>query len=565
MSVAKAELIELEVDLDEHVRELPAVTMRPVRALLTALFVLINGQLNRVHDVSAAQRGLAAATRLSYLVDGLIDEMAVEPFGADATDCLEGYHEVDHDASQLRLLLNYGHFSEVMPEVHRDYYAVSGDRAVGFKLQHASPEFAEHEARDILLTEFGGPFGFNAPPEIDQRFDALAATAPAYGADLILLQDQLYAFYEQALVEPALLTDAGMVVAAGLTNDEFVRFRAAVYTVGDICRGLARALWRRVEAGTADEAVEKELVEWVSVNWRADYLVGVLVKLSRLEAARVEDVLNIYTLDLRPDSKCTAHAGDGFLPPLVRLADSFIFNGDLIRLFMLARNLLFVLNRVDRRRFDKLVSQEMEPQLIEQAEAVLARLPGIEIVRNHDWNDGEIDLLVYSPTENIALHVQVKAAIPPQGARMVQAIESRAREGLKQLARFGELEATRRDEVLSDALGHDVRDVAVMDVLLSRTSFGTSALWRDAGAVAFVNLLLLAEIVAGADAKAPLADFDVRASTRLDEIVSLAKPKWVEREIDLDVVKLRLPILEYEFEALARSRADAWQRVGVLP
>jgi Holliday junction resolvase-like predicted endonuclease len=249
----------------------------------------------------------------------------------------------------------------------------------------------------------------------------------------------------------------------------------------------------------------------------------------------------------------------------VRLADSFIFNGDLIRLFMLARNLLFVLNRVDRRRFDKLVSQEMEPQLIEQAEAVLARLPGIEIVRNHDWNDGEIDLLVYSPTENIALHVQVKAAIPPQGARMVQAIESRAREGLKQLARFGELEATRRDEVLSDALGHDVRDVAVMDVLLSRTSFGTSALWRDAGAVAFVNLLLLAEIVAGADAKAPLADFDVRASTRLDEIVSLAKPKWVEREIDLDVVKLRLPILEYEFEALARSRADAWQRVGVLP
>jgi hypothetical protein len=98
-----------------------------------------------------------------------------------------------------------------------------------------------------------------------------------------------------------------------------------------------------------------------------------------------------------------------------------------------------------------------------------------------------------------------------------------------------------------------------------RTSFGTSGLWRDAGLVVLVNLLLLAEVVAGADAKAPLADFDIRASTRLDEIVSLAKPKWVEREIDLDLAKVRLPMLDYEFEALGRCRAEAWHRVGTLP
>ena len=157
MEDAKAELVALEGELDAHVRQLPAVTQRPVRALLTAFHVLVNGQLNRVDDVEAAQRGIAIAARLSYLVNGLIDQMAVEPFGANATDCLEGYHEVDPDASQLRLVLNYGHFSEVMPEVHRVYYAVAGDRTGGFTLRHASPEFAENEARDIMLTEFGGP------------------------------------------------------------------------------------------------------------------------------------------------------------------------------------------------------------------------------------------------------------------------------------------------------------------------------------------------------------------------------------------------------------------------
>jgi hypothetical protein len=534
--------------------------------MLTAFYVLINGQLNLADDVDAVQRGLAAAARLSFLVNGVLVQMEVEPFGADASDCLEGYHEVDRDASQLRFLLNFGHFSEVMPEVHRDYYAVSGDREIGFTLQHASPQVAADEARDILLTEFGGPFGFNAPaPAIDHRFDELALTAPTFGPDLLALHDQLYGFYERALVEPALVTDAGMIEAVGVTNEEFVRFRAAVYAVGDICRGLARALWRRVKAGNAGEAVEKELLEWVSVNWRADFLVSVLARLSALETPRVERLLEIYTLDLRPESRRTAHAGDGFMPPFVRLADSFIFNGDLIRLFMLARNVLFVLNRLDRNRFDEFVSHEMEPQLIAQADSILARLPGVEVVRNYDWGDGEIDLLAFSSTENIALHIQVKAAIPPQGARMVQAIESRAREGLEQLARFRNLEAATQDKILSDALGRDVEDVAVIDVLLSRTSFGTSALWRDAGGVALVNLLLLSEVVAGADTRAPLADFGCRATRRLDQIISYADPKWVEREIDLDLAKIRLPILEYELEELARTRAEAWQRVGALP
>ncbi|MEJ7791987.1 MAG: hypothetical protein WKF65_08465 [Gaiellaceae bacterium] len=62
---AKDELIALERDLDEHVRRLPAVTARPVRALLTAFHVLVNGQLNRSDDVEAAQRGIVIAARLS--------------------------------------------------------------------------------------------------------------------------------------------------------------------------------------------------------------------------------------------------------------------------------------------------------------------------------------------------------------------------------------------------------------------------------------------------------------------------------------------------------------------
>src|SRR5205823_6505605 len=75
-------------------------------------------------DDEAGLRGVAAAGRLSYLVKDLIGRMAVAPFGASATDVLDSYREADTDASQLLFLLNYGHFSELMPEVRRGYYAV---------------------------------------------------------------------------------------------------------------------------------------------------------------------------------------------------------------------------------------------------------------------------------------------------------------------------------------------------------------------------------------------------------------------------------------------------------
>jgi hypothetical protein len=83
-----------------------------------------------------------------------------------------------------------------MPEIHRGYFAVSGDRDSGFALRHASPELAEHEARDIVLTEFAGPFGFAvAPAAIDEQFDALVATAPVLPANaLIAMHERLYGF-----------------------------------------------------------------------------------------------------------------------------------------------------------------------------------------------------------------------------------------------------------------------------------------------------------------------------------------------------------------------------------
>jgi hypothetical protein len=74
---------------------------------------------------------------------------------------------------------------------------------------------------------------------------------------------------------------------------------------------------------------------------------------------------------------------------------------------------------------------------------------------------------------------------------MVRQVESRALEGLKQLTRLRDLPAGERDRVLSGAL---------VDVLLSRSSFGTARLWTKAGGVALVNPALLRLVAAEAKA-----------------------------------------------------------------
>ena len=92
---------------------------------------------------------------------------------------------------------------------------------------------------------------------------------------------------------------------------------------------------------------------------------------------------------------------------------------------------------------------------------------------------GEFDLLVYDPRDNSVCHIQAKAPVPPQGARMVARLEGRVLEGLDQLRRFRELPESERTRIVTNAVGSAVTDPQLIhDVVMTRTSFGTAAVWN---------------------------------------------------------------------------------------
>jgi hypothetical protein len=447
----------------------------------------------------------------------------------------------------------------VMPEVHRNYFSVTGDAASGFTLEHRTPEFGEHEALDIMLNELALASSVNPAADLERdRFDELASLAP--NADLNAIIEVLQSFvkhHRAFLKESAVLTEEGYRAALGVGRQEFERFRVALFAIADWCKGMASALARRLRREGHSDAVWQELLEWISVHWKQEFLVGLVSSMAGLSPTVTERLLGFLTVDFRPGRSLAKNAGDGFLPPLARFADSYLFNPDLLKLFLPARNLLFALNRVDRKRFDEMVSEHLEPQLIADAVTLFQRFKDLVVVRNHSWKGGELDLLVYSPAENAALHVQGKAVIAPQGARMVQAVESRIQEGIEQLRRFRALEQQEIDEIVSQAVKAEVHGVRVTDALLSRSCFGTTHIWSQLKEIVPLNLELLASVARqGLDQGKPLSlrELGTQVWQEIHRLAQFARPAWSMEELPAGRTTIRLPMLEFDTKAVWREQ-----------
>ena len=175
---------------------------------------------------------------------------------------------------------------------------------------------------------------------------------------------------------------------------------------------------------------------------------------------------------------------------------------------------------------------------------------------------GEVDLLLFSPSQNAAAHLQAKAPLAPQGARMTRRVETRAEEGLS-LQRLRGLSDSARDAVLSELLGRRVQGVCVSDVLLSRSHFGTARFWAKAQDVACLNLGLLQLLVDEAREVAgelSLRDLPVRAGTMLDDFLREAAPSWQHETINLGESSVDVPMLQYDRSVSARWRVRASPR-----
>lgn len=482
----------LEAELDRMVELLPLVQL-PSRVFLSCYFAAVDSQMRgaRLGSSGAAnpEIGMALAGRLSYLVPLL------RSFKHDEQPSAQHVVEfVDAEViAQVFMLMGYAHFSELMPEVHRGRWSVERE-AETFVLRHKDASVTTAEARDVVLSELALQFMIPPPPSNQSVFDAFVANERLELHTLARLIDTYARYYVDAAFEESALSGDDFTLALGVGEDEFHRFRAVWLAIAEVCLGMADAVERRAqrEGLQSDPKFIGELNEWTGPMMSKAFLDGAALAISGLSPKSYDALMDIFSFD---PAEGTVVAGDGFFPPLLRIQDSYLFSPHIVRVMMASRNLLYAVNKRDRRRFDDLVSANLEPKLVSAAAELFRAIEGVSVVPNASWNKGEIDLLVFDPSVNTVLHIQAKAPIPVEGARMVHSLEDHVRKGFAQLDAFRKLTPAERDRIVSRAVGAEVRDLRVVDALLSRTCLGTERVWRDAAGIAVVNLPLLREVL----------------------------------------------------------------------
>lgn len=547
-------LISFERSLDQQIPNLALLSL-PLRGVLTFLYgqidCLFNG--NRLEDEPQRRPlvGQSLAGRLSYLLPFIL-KCPTEPSQGSAFDALSGMNSVDNQ-EEFKLFMSYGHLCELMPEVHRNYYEISGTDEY-FYLSHRNELFCQSYVKDIVLTELARPFlsirEWNDEIVFDSQVENFrAAQRSVYDPQLMHVTIEKYYFHHLTYTfEHPIISNEGFMAAVGTTFEEFCGFRAAWNSIADYCLGMAAALCRMIRKFPNEgRKLEGEFLEWIAAMLKETFLRELITTMSGLTNGKFDSLLTIFSIG--PDESEAVQAGDGFFPPILRLKGFYLFNPNVLQHMLISRNIPYALNKLDREHFDKFVSEHMEPQLIAVASNIFERLEGVQIVKNFNWSGGEIDLLVYRSSENVALHVQAKATIPPDGARMLAALEKRSKEGLKQLRDFRALSAQKIDAIVSNAVNRQVKDVRIVDVLLGWAGFGTNEVWAMMSGVAPMNLALLCNLV-DATPNISLLSFREQAHELINKLCDEVSPQWGREQFVIGDNKIEFPRLDFKAEKL---------------
>lgn len=559
MADALTEIQAFEKQADTEIAKL-ALWRRPIRSILSLIYLSADGQYVGTRFNRKSPRddevGTAMIIRMSYVIP-FFDKCSRE-IGADLDDALSVVD--DRFQTDIKNLLGYAHFCEIMPLVWRGSFAVER-RPSGFALSHPDKEFVRHEENDILMSEMVLPHDLAPPPYPIENCKRMIKAWPHIPGDaLIDVLKGAYDHYLGNVFELPLLSDEAFDEGFDFSRADFIRIRAALMAYADFCLGMADAaelLSGRAVTRPRRETLQREVGEWAAPLLDRNHIIGTAAGLAEVKPDTAERIVDFFTLDL--DNLEGSGGGEGFFPPFLRLGGALLFSPHAVKRTMPERNLLYSIVRTDKKRFDNVVSSHLEPALLEDAAQFLSALPGVEVAKNVNWQKGEIDLLAYHEASNSAFQLQAKAGVPPQGARMVAQVESRTLEAAKQIRRFLDLSSEERDAICSSAIGRKVAGVVWSSGILVRTCLGTEKSWTGiAGFVPLNPVLLRAAVKRIADgSEFTFANFGDVVDEELARLRARAVLGWENKSFILFGEKIELPLLDLDYAAIRDFRDEA--------
>lgn len=547
-------LLKFEGEADEYMKSLSLWSL-PYRSVYSAALLAADASYSGgrfgEHREPDRDKGGTMLARYSYWRPYL--RKCTQDIGANIADALR--FVTDEVRLELTQALQYSHFCELMPFAHRQALVVERTDS-GFRLRYPSQTAADFEALDVIASELAlsavvKNFKYDPRPLLE-----MVQTWPhTRMSTLDPMLRQAYDFHLGNIREDAFIVAGSYERVLGFQRDEFLRVRAAMMAFSSWCLGMAYA----AEAYAIDakdimqDYFGNECLGWLVPLLRRDMVYGMITQLAGVTADRVEAILRFFEDDpFSPDGV----SGDGYLAPIINFGESILLSPRAMHQMTSERNILYVLNKRDRGRFNELVSAELEPSLLAHAKKLLDRIPGVETKTNVLWDSGEIDLLAFCSATNTACQFQAKAAIPANGARMTRQVESNTLTAVRQLQDFERLPTSKKDAVIRAAFGVRANNVEWASGVISRSSFGTALAWEAVADRAAMNLPLLQLVVEQLETERnnDLTTFPLLAAQILRKIADEVIVGWRDETLEVFGTTLVVPLLQLNDRAIAERR-----------
>jgi hypothetical protein len=460
----------------------------------------------------------------------------------------------------IRRLYKYGHFSMIMPQVHRKVFQITKDDENSFRLTYPSKEFEQAELKDkilgVLSEQFSHEFLNNEAMDryLVQRIDS--------GETVLCEKDQpwieelyLHHMYTQFRVE--VLTDDILTPHLGFSNMEYNQFVAAFKAFCDFSIALGRAFNRAAEA--TEDRNKAEL-------FMSEYMENVVCSLNQLFLEQTKPLCGLQDDSFKAilgyfaqkyentayQINCYSACGDGYLPPFELTKNQVIFSPHSIRYLHTFNNILYSVNKKRQDLFNNQISSSLEPVLINQVEQLFTAFPDLKIKKNIIYTGSEIDMLVLSEKEQVCLVFQAKATLAPASSRTLSRVQDRSIEGIEQIKKFEALEKADQLNIINGCFGTDLQGLKIISILLVRSSAGSEDVWNIG--ISCVNHSFLSGMLARKISQNDevFIDFDQQINKYMDELIEVSG--WVtnEEKFELNGLTLKFPDMDMKFNDVLR-------------
>jgi hypothetical protein len=539
------QVLKIEQELDEKLENLE-IWKLPFQTILSWLLMTID----EVDRNKGADTAIDYCSRLSYIYKYVKQYAAKEPLNSTTNSILSFDRQYIGD---INFLIAYAHFSLLVPQVRRGVMGITAVSGNAVELDYVNKETEHAELIDRLYSYISLQAMVSYPKEellkkfLSKKANELGTMFSGEDAHWV---NEMADFFKQYHITVQVLPSKLLEEVLGFSFEDYLSFKGALRAFGEYHLQLAKAFF--VAANAEKESPERAdslMAQYFEniVNCLDFKFVGFYMRISGLSKDKVLRLmsyyLSIYSNNTGEKFEERGFSGEGFYPPFTLFDKHLIWSPYAVRYMLTINNILYSVNKKQAKTFDEQLSSYLEPTLINQLEYLFTSLQGVQVRENVNYPGSEIDLLVYSPSENICLVIQVKATIAPDSSRTVDRVQDRALEGVQQIDHFRALQGNTKQQIVNNAFGIQQTNTALIDLLVVRSCAGSELIWKHNDHIKIANYTFLAWLISEKikNRQHTLLDFDVSVSQYQEELIRLSNSAKVFEILVIGDYSIRFP------------------------